>query len=70
MNPERLAQRLAEVCDLVRVDIFRCADAGPLMPAPTPTSGTVTWDEKALHDRLVAELTRLGVPRFQGHVPF
>jgi DNA repair photolyase len=70
MNPERLAQRLAEVCDLVRVDIFRCADAGSLLAAPAPTSGSVTWDERALYERLVAELSRLGVPRFHGHVPF
>jgi DNA repair photolyase len=73
MNPERLAQRLAEVCDLVRVDVFRAADAGDVMSSPPPAtatgSGMVSWDEKALYERFVAELSRLKVSRFTSHVP-
>lgn len=70
MDPERLASMLAEVCDLVRVDLFRAPDTGPAMADPTPMrGGPRSWDSRALHDQLVAALDRLGVARFQKHAP-
>jgi DNA repair photolyase len=70
MDPERLAAKLAEVCDLVRVDVFRAADTGPAQDSPSPMrGGSRQWDARALHDQLVAELDRRGVARFQKHAP-
>jgi DNA repair photolyase len=70
MDPERLAARLAEVCDLVRVDLFQAADTGPALANPSPMrGGPVTWDAHALHDQLIASLDRRGVVRFKKHAP-
>lgn len=70
MDPERLAAKLAEVCDLVRVDLFQAADTGPAMANPSPMrGGPFRWDAQALHDQLIASLDRRGVVRFQKHAP-
>jgi DNA repair photolyase len=72
MDPVRLASRLADVCDAVRVDVYLAADVGGTRLRPVGGEGPAPPtpdEERRLQQTLIEELSRRGVTLWTTHVP-